>query len=98
VKSEFLATVSHEIRTPLNGIFGMTEIALDTRDEHERRDCLERANTCARILLTIVNDVLDLSKIEAEKLELGASSSTSARCWRAWVGTLAMKPRGRNSS
>ena len=64
-KSNFLATMSHEIRTPLNGIFGMTELALDTRDDVERRDFLNRARSCAHSLMAILNDVLDFSKIEA---------------------------------
>ncbi len=69
-KSEFLANMSHEIRTPMNGIFGMTELALDADDEDERRDFLGRARACAQNLMTILNDVLDLSKMEAGKLDL----------------------------
>lgn len=69
-KSEFLATMSHEIRTPLNGIFGMTELALDTGDDTERRDFLSRARSCAQSLMTILNDVLDFSKIESGQLAL----------------------------
>ena len=69
-KTEFLATISHEIRTPMNGIFGMTELALDTRDERERRDFLLRARACAQSLMTILSDVLHLSRIEAGKDEL----------------------------
>ncbi len=69
-KSAFLATMSHEIRTPLNGIFGMTELALDTTDQDERHDFLLRARACAESLMTILNDVLDFSKVEADKLVL----------------------------
>jgi CheY-like chemotaxis protein/anti-sigma regulatory factor (Ser/Thr protein kinase) len=69
-KSDFLAVMSHEIRTPLNGIFGMTELALDTGETTERRYFIERARACAESLLMIVNDVLDFSKIDAGKLEL----------------------------
>ncbi len=70
VKSEFLATMSHEIRTPMNGIFGMIELAQDTRDDAEREDFLGRARACAERLMAILNDVLDFSKIEAGKLDL----------------------------
>ncbi|MDG2308228.1 MAG: PAS domain S-box protein [Candidatus Binatia bacterium] len=70
VKTEFLATMSHEIRTPLNGIFGMTELAIDTTDAGERSDFLNRARSCAQSLMTILNDVLDFSKIEAGHLPL----------------------------
>jgi PAS domain S-box-containing protein len=69
-KADFLATMSHEIRSPLHGIFGMTELALDTVDEHERRECLLRARRCTETLSHILNDVLDFSKIDAGRLVL----------------------------
>src|SRR5262249_53579900 len=67
-KSEFLANVSHEVRTPLNGILGMTELALDTELSAEQRRYLEMVQQSAGSLLHILNDILDLSKIEAGKL------------------------------
>ncbi|MEB2283704.1 MAG: hypothetical protein B6D46_15660 [Polyangiaceae bacterium UTPRO1] len=70
VKSDFLATMSHEIRTPLNGIFGMIELALDTDDDGERRQFLQRARVCAEALMSILNDVLDFSRVEAGRLDL----------------------------
>ncbi len=70
VKADFLATMSHEIRTPLNGIFGMTELALDTTDDDERREFLLRARACASSLMSILNDVLDFSRIDAGHLDL----------------------------
>jgi signal transduction histidine kinase/CheY-like chemotaxis protein len=73
-KSDFLATMSHEIRTPIHGIFGMTELALDTTDDTERRDFLNRTRACADTLLAIINDILDFSRIEAGKLELVCST------------------------
>lgn len=69
-KSEFLANMSHELRTPMNGLLGMLDLALDGGVNGEQRDQLETAQRCAYSLLALLNDILDLSKIEAGKMLL----------------------------
>jgi two-component system CheB/CheR fusion protein len=69
-KSEFLANMSHEIRTPLNGVLGMLQLLQFTPVDAEQRDYLEIALASGRGLLAIINDILDLSKIEAEKMDV----------------------------
>ncbi|MCC5946426.1 MAG: response regulator [Bernardetiaceae bacterium] len=72
-KEQFLANMSHEIRTPMNGVFGMVELLLDTSLDNEQKRYLSSIKSSADHLLVIINDILDLAKIESGKLDIEES-------------------------
>ena len=69
-KSEFLANMSHEIRTPMNGIIGLTQLALNQPMSEEARDCLNKIFSSSQSLMCILNDILELSRLEAGRVEI----------------------------
>lgn len=77
-KSRFLANMSHEFRTPLNGLAGMTEVLATTRLDEEQRECLHTIQASSRSLLALVEEVLDISAIEAGKLRVVAEDFATA--------------------
>ena len=87
-KSEFLARMSHEMRTPMNAIMGMTTIAKSSDDPERKIYCLDKISTASQHLLGVINDILDMSKIEADKLELSLSELNFAEMIQRVVNIL----------
>jgi CheY-like chemotaxis protein/PAS domain-containing protein len=87
-KSEFLSNMSHEIRTPMNAIIGMTVIAKSSADQAKKDYCLGRIEEASNHLLGVINDILDMSKIEANKLELASENFDFAKMIHRVVGVI----------
>ncbi|HEY0558346.1 MAG TPA: ATP-binding protein, partial [Thermoanaerobaculia bacterium] len=90
-KSEFLANMSHEIRTPLNAVLGMMSLLLETPLSATQRDYVATARSSGAALLTVINDILDISKIEAGKLEVEVNPFVLREGLEAAMGILASR-------
>ncbi|MFA6916220.1 MAG: ATP-binding protein [Parachlamydiales bacterium] len=95
-KSAFLANMSHEIRTPLNGVIGMTELLYNTELSEKQERYVQRISSSGKMLLTLVNDILDLSKIEAGKLILDTTEGNIATLVKEVVEIMTVRTEEKN--
>lgn len=97
-KSNFLANISHELRTPLNGVIGYSELLLDCQLPNQQGDMVSSIKVSANLLLTLINDVLDFSKLEADRMEIHVTAFDSEQMVRDLVRSVSHNLKGRGNS
>jgi len=90
-KGDFLSNMSHEMRTPMNAIIGMTAMGISATDIARKDYCLDKINDASKHLLGVINDILDMSKIEANKLELSVIKFNFEKMIRSTIGVISFR-------
>ena len=96
MKSEFLANMSHEIRTPMNGIIGMVEMLNDTKLSAEQQDCIDNIKISTEHLLSVINGILDLSKVESGQMTIESVPMNLSAVCHDVINLFAVRARQRN--
>ena len=96
LKSDFFASMSHEIRTPLNGIIGLVDLLIESKMNHEQKHYLTTIKGSSDDLLNVINDVLDLSKLESDKLELIPKKTSLSEFAKRMITLFSEKANSKN--